>query len=188
MSVQAQPHVFVSDARDPGAVSLRVEKVYYDVEGATSDALADELGRHGPQVSGERYFGLTEWEVEADYRWDRRPGECRIKHLRVRASVQTHLPRWHRAAVAPAPLSGAWTRFLAALDWHEHGHRILAEEAAESIRTRLAALRASNCSLVESDAYSEMYDVLNQYEQYNEEYDAATDHGRSQGATWPPKP
>lgn len=187
MAVQAQPHVFIADgARDPGAVSVRVEKVYYDVEGATPAALADELGRRGPQASGERYFGLTEWEVEADYRWDKRPGECRIKHLRVRASVQTHLPRWRRAAVAPTPLSRAWTRFLAALDWHEHGHRVLAEEAAESIRTRLVALRAPTCARVESSAYDEMRDVLNEYERYNEDYDAATDHGRSQGAVWPP--
>jgi predicted secreted Zn-dependent protease len=188
-SPKAQPQVYIGDrAAQPGTVSIHVEKVYYDVEGSTPDALAAQLGRHGPQVSGERYFGLTEWEVHAEYRWDKGRGGCRIKNLRVRASVQTHLPRWRRAATAPTPLSGAWRRFLAALDWHEHGHRILAEEAAESIRVKLAALRAPDCAQVEASAYEEMYAVLNEYERYNEDYDAATDHGRTQGATWPPSP
>lgn len=186
---QAQPRApFSAEATDPGVVSIHVERIYYDVEGETPAALAVQLGRHGPQVSGERYFGLTEWKVHAEYRWDQRPGSCRIDGLRVRASVQTHLPRWRRAATAPESLSGAWQRFLAALDWHEHGHRILAEDAAEAIRIRLAALRAPTCERVEAEAYRELIDVLNDYERYNQDYDAATDHGRSQGAVWPPRP
>lgn len=188
-ALQAQPRVFVADGMaDPGNVSIHVDKVYYDVEGETPDALADQLGRRGPEVSGERYFGLTEWEVHAEYRWDKRLDGCRIKGLTVRASVQTHLPRWRRASAAPESLSGAWRRFLTALDWHEHGHRVLAEDAAEAIRVKLAALRAPTCTRVEARAYSEMIEVLNEYERYNKNYDAATDHGRSQGAIWPPRP
>lgn len=188
-ALQAQPWaLLIDETADPGAVSIHVEKVYYDVEGETPAALAAQLGRHGPRVQGGRFFSLTEWEVNAAYRWDQRPDGCRLQGLRVRASVQTHMPRWRRTAAAPTSLSGAWRRFLAALDWHEHGHRVLAEDAAETIRKRLRTLRASTCPRVEAMAYREMDDVLNEYEQYNRDYDAATGHGRSQGAVWPPKP
>ena len=188
-ALQAQPRVMlVGETMDPGAVSILVEKVYYDVEGETPAALAVQLGRHGPRVKGGRFFSLTEWEVNAEYRWDQRPDGCRLQGLRVRASVQTHMPRWRRTAAAPESLSGAWKRFLSALDWHEHGHRVLAEDAAETIRKRLRSLRASSCPRVEVRAYSELVDVLNEYEQYNRDYDTATGHGRSQGAVWPPRP
>ena len=188
-ALQAQPRaLLIDETADPGAVSIHVEKVYYDVEGETPAALAAQLGRHGPRVRGERYFGLTEWEVHAEYHWDQRPDGCRIEGLRVRASVQTHMPRWRRATAASESLSGAWKRFLSALDWHEHGHRVLAEDAAETIRKRLRTLRAPTCPRVEARAYGELIDVLNEYEQYNRDYDAATDHGRSQGAVWPPRP
>lgn len=175
-------------ASDPGIVSLRIEKVYYDVEGETPDALAAQLVRYGPQVRGKRYFGLTEWAVDAEYRWVRRPTGCSINSLTVRAAVQTHLPRWGRSATASRELRGAWDRFLHALDWHEHGHRALAEEAAEVIRVRLGALRAPSCAHLEVQAHREVITVLNEYETYNNAYDVATDHGRSQGAVWPPRP
>jgi len=188
-TTQAQPlALLMAETADPGAVSIRVEKVYYDVEGETPAALAAQLGRHGPRVENGRFFSLTEWEVRTEYRWDQRPDGCRLVGLRVRASVQTHMPRWRRTDAAPESLSGAWGRFLAALDWHEHGHRDLAEEAAEAIQKRLSTLRAPTCPRVEARAYGELIDVLNEYEQYNRDYDAATDHGRSQGAVWPPKP
>ena len=187
-SSSAQPQAFDAPLpSDPGIVSLRIEKVYYDVEGETPDALAAQLVRYGPQVSGKRYFGLTEWEVNAEYRWVRQPIGCSVHSLFVQASVQTHLPRWGRSAAASRELRGAWNRFLHALDWHEHGHRALAEEAAEAIRVRLAALHAPSCAHLEAQAHRAVIVVLNEYETYNNAYDVATDHGRSQGAVWPPR-
>lgn len=183
-SVRAQPR----SPQNAGVVRSAIEKVYYDVEGDTPGALAVELRRHGPQARGRGYFGLTEWKVDAAYRWDERPGTCTLGGLTVRVVVQTHLPRWRRPPHAPRSLSGAWRRFLAALDLHEHGHRALAEEAAEALRRRLASLRASTCGRIETRARQEILTLLDEYERRNHAYDAATDHGRSQGAVWPPRP
>lgn len=187
--LSAQPRAMAEPARSSaGTVSIRVEKLYYDVDGETPTALAAQLGEHGPEVSGEQYFGMTEWEVHAEYRWAKRPSGCRLAGLVVRASVQTHLPRWNRGDTAPASLSGAWGRFVHALEWHEDGHRALAEDAAEAIRGELVALRSPSCARLEAEAHRTVIAVLNEYERYNVEYDAATDHGRTQGAIWPPQP
>ncbi|MEP0546279.1 MAG: DUF922 domain-containing protein [Rhodothermales bacterium] len=164
------------------------EKVYYDIEGDTPHALAVQLGKRGPQARGRRFFGMTEWEVNAEYRWRERPSGCSIDELTVHVAVQTHLPRWRRPAHASPSLRGAWSQFLAALDGHEDGHRALAEEAAESIRRRLGALRARTCGRIEAQAHREMVALLNEYERRNLAYDAETGHGRTQGAVWPPGP
>ena len=171
-----------------GVVHSHTEKVYYDVEGDTPHALAVQLGQRGPQARGKRYFGMTEWKVNAEYRWRERPGGCSINDLTVRVEVQTHLPRWRRPAHASPSLRGAWSRFLLALDGHEEGHRVLAEEAAESIRRRLGALRTATCERIETRAEREMMALLNEYERRNLAYDMETGHGRVQGAVWPPGP
>ncbi len=183
-SLHAQPR----SQAEVGVVRSQVEKVYYDVEGETPDALAAQLGQRGPLESGMRYFGMTEWEVRTEYRWRERSNGCTIDDLTVRVSVQTRLPRWRRQAQAPSDLRGAWARFLFALDRHEDGHRALAEEAADAIRRKLASVQTATCARVEEQAQREVVAVLNEYERRNLAYDAETGHGRTQGAVWPPGP
>ena len=184
----ASPRAQVLAQADVGVIRSQTEKVYYDVEGDTPHAIAVQLGQRGPRARGQRFFGMTEWEVNAEYRWRERPTGCSIDDLTIRVAVQTHLPRWRRPAHAAPSLQGAWGRFLAALDQHEHGHRALAEDAAEAIRQRLASLRTATCARIEARAHREMEALLDEYERRNLAYDATTGHGRTQGAVWPPGP
>lgn len=190
-SVQAQPRAVgppvVDASEDDGTVRLHIEEVHYEVTGGTPAALAAALERHGPQESGRAHFARTEWEVDATYRLVRRRGSCRLGALTVRAHVQTRLPRWRRSATAPVALQKAWGRFYRALARHERGHRVLAEEAAEAVRRRLVDLRGATCASLEAEAHREVVAVLNEYERYNRAYDAATGHGRTEGAVWPPR-
>jgi predicted secreted Zn-dependent protease len=185
------PPILHAQPRPPtaaGVVRSTVEKVYYEVEGDSPGALAVALRQRGPRARGKRFFAMTAWKVNAEYRWRERPTACAIGDLTVRVAVQMHLPRWRRPRRASPSLDGAWGRFLAALDQHEQGHRALAEEAAEAIRRRLAPLQATTCERVEARAHREMRSLLDEYERHNLAYDEATGHGRTQGATWPPSP
>lgn len=172
---------------EDGVVRKTIEKVYYDVRGDSPAALALQLRRYGPQARGERYFGMTEWEVNADYLWHEEPNACTLRDLKIHVAVQTHLPRWRLPPHAPRWLRRAWSRFLTALDRHERGHRDLAEEAADAIRRRLVSLRSSTCRRVEARAHREMVALLYDYEQRNLAYDRATHYGGTQGAVWPPE-
>ena len=181
------PVTTASDRASAGVVRLHLDKVYYDVDGATPGALAAALEARGPRMRGRRFFGMTEWEVRANYRGARRADACHVQDLTVRVSVETHLPRWRRRHSASPALQRAWSQFLDALDRHEQGHRVLAEQAAEAIRMRLAALEAPTCRRLEAAAYREVDLVIDEYEEHNETYDRGTDHGRRQGAVWPPR-
>jgi predicted secreted Zn-dependent protease len=167
-------------------VAAHAEKVYYEIEGLSRAEISAALRAHGPDVRGQQFFGLTEWEMGVEYRAVEVESGCAIDGLKVRVSTETHLPRWPGDAVASSALSGAWDRFITALDHHEDGHRVLAEEAAETVRRRLLAVSAPTCGRLDGVAQREMAAVMQEYEARQLAYDAETDHGRTQGAVWPP--
>jgi predicted secreted Zn-dependent protease len=169
-----------------GTVQRRAETLYYDIEGLSRMDLAAALREHGPTIHGRQFFGLTEWEMSAGYRPVEGESGCAIDDLTIEVSVTTHLPRWSRAAAAPSSLRSAWDRFVAALDQHERGHRVLAERAAETVRHRLLVLSAPTCDRLDVRARQEMSVVMQEYERRQLAYDAETGHGRTQGAVWPP--
>jgi predicted secreted Zn-dependent protease len=127
---------------------------------------------------------MTEWEVSAGYRPVAGANTCGLTGLTVEVVITTHLPRWDRSTAAPESLSNAWDRFLHALTEHEDGHRALAKEAADVIRQRLLAATAPACERLDLVAQREMAAVMQEYEVRNHAYDAATGHGRTQGAIW----
>lgn len=167
-----------------GRVRTRAETVYYAIEGTSRADLSAALRTRGPNLRGRRFFGMTEWEVSAGYRPVEEGGACRIDGLTVEVAITTHLPRWNRSVAVPASLRASWERFLHALDQHEHGHRVLAEEAGEAIRHRLLATTAPACDGLDLAAQRAMAAVMQEYEARNHAYDAKTGHGRTQGAIW----
>ncbi len=181
--LEAQP----PEAPGPGtgAVQVRSETTYYDVQGQTAEMLGRALAAHGPRIGGQGFFGLTEWEVSAEYRWAGRAAGCSVKDLTVHVAVQTRLPRWRAPADTPPDVRGAWERFVAALDLHERGHRRLAEEAADAIRDRLVALREPGCGRIQAAVQRTLAAVMSEYDAHNQAYDAETGHGRTQQAVWP---
>lgn len=193
-SARAEPHPEVSTpavtstapART-GTVQRRAETMYYDIEGLSRADLAAALRERGPSVHERQFFGLTEWEMSVEYRPIEGGAGCVIDNLTIEVAVTTHLPRWSRTAAAPAALRRAWDRFVTALDQHERGHRVLAERAAETVRQRLLAASAPTCDRLDAEARREMAVVMQEYETRQRAYDAETEHGRTQGAIWPPR-
>lgn len=172
---------------DVGRVERHIETVYYDVEGTTVAELAEALQRLGPQTEGQRFYGLTQWQLNAEYQWVESSGGCAIENPVVRVAVTMTLPRWTPPRGTPGELVGAWNRFARALEQHEHEHRRLAEEAAEAIRWELATLRLPNCTHAESRAQQRVADIVQDYNRRNARYDEQTRHGITEGAVWPPR-
>lgn len=170
-----------------GTVAANAETVYYEVEGLSRSEISAALRAHGPSVRGQQFFGLTEWEMSAGYLPAKIEGGCAVDDLTVRVSTTTHLPQWPSDAVASEALREAWDRFVMALTHHEHGHRVLAEQAAEVVRQRLLTVSAPTCAALDGMARGAMADVMREYEARQHAYDADTEHGRTQGAVWPPR-
>lgn len=176
-------------APDPeiGRVETAVEVAYYDLTGTTLQDLSASLDARGPRQGGRRFFGLTEWEVNAEYRWTPRDTGCAMDDVVVRVAVLTTMPRWRpRGSVHPRTRH-AWERFVHALGAHEAEHQALALEAGDALRWRLVALREPTCHTMKRAAERTITDVLSEYEARNRAYDHRTGHGRTQGAVWPPE-
>lgn len=170
-----------------GRVDRHTEFRHYDVQGTSVEELTRSLLAHGPSAQGERFYGLTEWTLNAEYTWVERDTGCTIEDLVVRVLTVTTMPRWEPPRNTPPEFVQAWTRFIRALDGHEAEHRRLAEQAAEAIRWELATLRLPNCGAAEPRAQAMVAAIVEDYNERNRRYDARTHHGVTEGAVWPPR-
>ena len=92
------------------------------------------------------------------------------------------LPAWQPGGSAAAGLAGNWQNLIASLTVHENGHVAIDQQYANQLLNDLQSLPATACeSLAASVATKAAADiaVLNTA---NAAYDAATNHGATQGA------
>jgi predicted secreted Zn-dependent protease len=171
-----------------GRVDRHVDVIHYDVEGTTVAELAEALQARGPSLGGRRFFGLTQWTLNAEYTWAEGDTGCSVERLVVRVATTITLPRWQPPRGAPPELVQAWARFSRALETHEREHQRLAEEAAEAIRWELATFRLPSCANAEARARQVVATIVEDYNRRNEAYDQRTRHGVDEGAGWPPRP
>ncbi len=180
-------HAQVSRGPEIGRVERAVDLTYYDVVGNTTQALAASLHKRSPLERGRRFYGLTEWEVNTEYRWVERPTGCSMEDVVVRIAVQTRLPRWRDRGRADLSTRRAWDQFVYNLGVHEAQHRTQIADAAEAMRWRLVSLREPTCRTMKRAAQRALEAEIDACKASNDRYDRTTGHGRTQGASWPPE-
>ena len=67
---------------------------------------------------------------------------CELTDLSVVVEVTTILPRWIDESEASKRLVERWTRYMAALQLHEDGHKEIGVEAARKVMERLREIPA----------------------------------------------
>jgi len=85
---------------------------------------------------------------------------------------------WTTPEGAPSDLVAKWNRYIQALADHETGH---VRNVVENYHFVLEAIKGTTCTTAEAAATA----VLTRLRQYDSNYDAATEHGRTQGARFP---
>lgn len=174
-------------SHDVGSVESAIEVLFYDVEGDDAGSITASLEQRSPSIGARRFYGATEWEVNAEYRWIERPTGCTLEGVRVRLLIQTRLPRWAPRGPTDAGLRRAWERFARDLDAHETHHRDLIAAAADDMRWRLVSLRQPGCSTMALAAQRTLAEAIEETKTRNEAFDVRTQHGKTQGAVWPPE-
>jgi predicted secreted Zn-dependent protease len=171
----------------PVAAADRFQIEYYEVRGATVDALRRELDARGPfGDSGRRGDGLTRWNIAWRYGLDSNAARCTASNIIVDLDIRMILPRWAKPADVNPNLVARWNRYVAALRLHEDGHRELAETAAREVRQRLAAEPvARDCDRLRKRMDSRANERLNELRREQAEYDRVTDFGKQQGVRLP---
>jgi len=97
-----------------------------------------------------------------------------LASVAVTVMTKVTMPQWSGYANASQPEKDEWDRFCAALRAHEQGHLDLVTSQLSGIDERLVGCSTSDASAAWTNALGELTSASN-------DYDASTDHGRSQG-------
>jgi predicted secreted Zn-dependent protease len=170
-----------------GAVSIRVDHDPYRVRGTTHDAIRRSLDRRSTyeDAQGQTWDGGTTWHFR--WRWETaEDGGCQIVRPALTGDITVTVP----ALVVPRRTdAGAVDRFAAYLDalWqHEVGHVDRAARAARAgVDSRARLPPATTCAEAQAAAKSTGAAAMKALDAEQRAYDRATDHGATQGATFP---
>lgn len=153
--------------------------VGYPVSGRSARAIRESINEGRPADStGERFDGMTTWRYST--RWRGGPdGGCDPSTAEVTTSVVVTLPELTSRDAVDRRTRESWDRYLGALAGHEHNHVRVAMAGAEQLVTFMRG--APNCATME--AARQQIDAA--IRSTNEQYDAATRHGATEGARFP---
>ena len=169
-------------AAPSGALDLAITLVHYDVTGQDYPTLMRSLSANGPRG----FHGLARWKIDYQYTTTQQRERCSISSVRLRVSGEILMPRWVDAATAPIDLQRRWSDYYAALQQHEDGHIQHGRELAILVRQRLMGLGAVPCENLQALAQREYDRLYGNLKTRDQEYDARTNHGATQGALFRP--
>jgi predicted secreted Zn-dependent protease len=161
---------------------------YYDVDGASAQELREDLNRRGPTDGYERrhFDAVTNWRVRWQYTSKRTAAGCEIASASTAVEVRYSFPRLSSDSSTPLDVRRAFARYLERLLVHEKGHAQNAIEIARRIEDGIHGLPAApTCASLNTVANSLGQSLIKEANQLDIEYDARTDHGRTQGARFP---
>ena len=161
---------------------------YYDVNGMTADEIRADLNRRGPTDSVEhRHFdAVTRWHVRWWVTYTEGGRGCKIKAVSTMVQVTYSFPRLADPTSAPAYLRQAFSQYLERLRVHEKGHAQNAIDIAARIEGRIRHLSpAPTCAALGQSADESGHALIKEAIQRDVDYDAETQHGKTQGARFP---
>ncbi len=165
----------------------------YSIHGSSSRELWDQIHHLGPldAKEGKHFAGFTHWYVAWHY-WFVRDGSghdhdgCRLDRSTVSIDTTTTLPTWADPTDGSKALQAEWDVFAARLKEHEAGHRDNGMQAAVAIRHLIDGIgRAPDCHALGEQIDAGARAAIARANQADVDYDAKTQHGKTQGAVLP---
>lgn len=169
-----------------GAETASPSYTYYDIKGQSARELSEAMDRFGPLgKDGKRYHGHTEWKITWEYTFTETDASCHLDSFHVAYEVTITIPRWLGYDRSSRHLKANWDKYLAALLTHENGHKDIGWLAAEAIKKEIGRIKVQRtCIQLETMVKNVAEGLADGARAENEEYDVATDHGKTQGATF----
>ncbi|HEX8958098.1 MAG TPA: DUF922 domain-containing protein [Burkholderiaceae bacterium] len=145
--------------------------------------LASATPFHG---DGRPFLGNTRRDIHWQLQWrdtgresGSGSGVCRVTEVHVTLHTTITLPQ---LAGVDSERQAEYMRFYSALRIHEYGHYRIEQEMASEIDRALASLPDADCSAIESAANARGKEIVGRYNLREQQYDADTGHGKTQGA------
>lgn len=172
----------------PIAFTSEFRVVTYTVTGKTVNEIGKSLEANAmpdPAEPGSRYYALTRWQLASD--WAMRPSlrGCEVVDGKVTVAITITLPALVTPNV-PADVRQRFDTFMEKTVLHESDHvEITLRGAREYQRALSHHPPASNCDILKSQLDALFRQNFDAIQRANREYDAKTQHGRTQGAVFP---
>ena len=177
----------VIDSIPPGVSVIAVDSLYgFEADSRQEIALA--MRTFGPVSGGEDWFGWHQAHWRYHYDWERNEaGACRPAEVTILLRSVITMPHLYNADSLGERLRREWTAYTEALREHEEGHREIARQQLVQMRAELLDMAFTTCA--QSPEIVQMIADRNgdDLRKRQAAYDAETDHGRTQGASWPPR-
>jgi predicted secreted Zn-dependent protease len=174
--------LFIITQTASAEISEHLDYTYYSAEMDASRSMRDALNKATPILQDNRKFhGNTKWYVKWNYRWfEQRDGRCKISKVTTDLTTTITLPKLTGTTNEQAK---AFDTFISALRLHELGHYDIGKKVAEAIDKGILALpEMSSCDQLESTANALGYQAIDEGKAQDLQYDATTEHGKTQGA------
>lgn len=166
------------------AAGATVREQYYTVYGQTVADIQRSIFENSPMRNARGAFaGNTKSNFQTTYRLIALPQQgCTVANAVVKVESVVTLPQLAPAARSPA-VEAEWRRYFAALRAHEYLHVQNGEESARKAQQWLAGVRTSwSCAEAKPQVRAAIRSFLLRMDERDQQMDAATEHGRSQGA------
>lgn len=152
---------------------------YYELaETSSPKDLVAQLDKASPvKYENEVLHARTDWDVDWRVEWE--PSEedrCMISQIHITVDAVILLPSLSSEDVETQQ---QFNRYVRQLQVHEHGHYVIAMQAANAIVHHLQRLQGP-CDLIEEQVDELAVAVLDQHTEREVRYDKTTRHGRDQ--------
>ncbi len=181
--MDSYPSSVINGAAPQAEVTDNLDYTYYAADAVSTRSLPSILDASSPiRHNGRVFYGYyNSKNISWKLRWFRKPdGRCKITKVTVEIAGEITLPRLEGGTHAQR---AQFDTFLSALRVHELGHHDICKEVGATIGRKILALpEMPSCTSLESAANDLGHQTLNEAKRRAVQYDAETNHGRSQGA------
>jgi predicted secreted Zn-dependent protease len=153
----------------------------YSVEGRTPQSIRASINRSRPAEvdGGDRFDSVTRWVYRTRWR-NSGPDQCRADTAEVELTVKITLPDLIAREALSTREKASWDQYFQRLVGHELNHARIAEVGAERMQAALREARScADMAAARERIGAEVRDA-------SREYDRLTEHGRREGAVYPP--
>ncbi|RUR05892.1 DUF922 domain-containing protein [Legionella sp. km772] len=160
---------------------------YYKIKGSTSQDLRKELSAQGPVLNGEHFDAKVNWSINWYYQCTRNSqNDHQINRVHVKLRIDHFMPQWGNREFAEHHLKIKWDNYLKNLTTHEQGHADNGLKAAQEIEALLINTPPlPTCKILKKHLDENIYAIIKNHNQWDSNYDLITQHGKTQGASFP---
>lgn len=178
-----RPNVPTLTSASSGLVQSPMSIQTYTVYGNSTEQISNQINNCSPVVSeGVRFAASAEYTINWTFQYQgTEDGLCKITNASVGLGLSKTLPKWQPSSPNKS-LQTRWDNYIANLSGHEDGHINLDKKYAEMILSELTNYPPAPCDTINSSANSRANALVAELNQANNRYDAATDHGTTEGA------